>query len=67
MRPVSEVSRVLSAVAEGDLSPRMELRTQAPDGTGHPLRGRVPEGRAHRQQPGRPAVDVHRRGHARGQ
>ncbi|MET7684131.1 HAMP domain-containing protein [Streptomyces sp. NPDC005423] len=39
VRPVSEVSRVLSAVAEGDLSPRMELRTQAADGTGHPLRG----------------------------
>src|SRR5690606_5010288 len=39
VRPVSEVSRVLPAVAEGDLSPRMELRTQAPDGTGHPLRG----------------------------
>ncbi|MHC3474260.1 HAMP domain-containing protein [Streptomyces sp. 7R007] len=39
VRPVSEVSRVLSAVAEGDLSPRMELRSQAPDGTGHPLRG----------------------------
>ncbi|GAB2897717.1 HAMP domain-containing protein [Streptomyces deserti] len=39
VRPVSEVSRVLSAVAEGDLSPRMELRTQGPDGTGHPLRG----------------------------
>ncbi|MFG2358157.1 HAMP domain-containing protein [Streptomyces sp. NPDC048521] len=40
VRPVSEVSRVLTAVAEGDLSPRMELRTQAPDGgTGHPLRG----------------------------
>ncbi|MFJ7136128.1 HAMP domain-containing protein [Streptomyces fungicidicus] len=39
VRPVSEVSRVLSAVAEGDLSPRMELRTQAPDGSGHPLRG----------------------------
>ncbi|MEU0256298.1 HAMP domain-containing protein [Streptomyces sp. NPDC006184] len=38
--PVSEVSRVLTAVAEGDLSPRMELRTQGPDGgTGHPLRG----------------------------
>jgi len=37
--PVSEVSRVLSAVAEGDLSPRMELRTQGPDGSGHPLRG----------------------------
>ncbi|MGW7044113.1 HAMP domain-containing protein [Streptomyces avermitilis] len=38
-RPVSEVSRVLSAVAEGDLSPRMELRAQAADGNGHPLRG----------------------------
>ncbi|MEU2059960.1 HAMP domain-containing protein [Streptomyces sp. NPDC013455] len=38
--PVSEVGRVLTAVAEGDLSPRMELRTQSPDGgTGHPLRG----------------------------
>ncbi|MGW4304308.1 HAMP domain-containing protein [Streptomyces sp. NPDC004376] len=37
--PVSEVSRVLTAVAEGDLSPRMDLRTEAPDGTGHPLRG----------------------------
>ncbi|MER6573506.1 HAMP domain-containing protein [Streptomyces sp. NPDC001093] len=38
--PVSEVGRVLTAVAEGDLSPRMELRTQALDGgTGHPLRG----------------------------
>ncbi|MGW4596834.1 HAMP domain-containing protein [Streptomyces sp. NPDC004457] len=40
VRPVSEVGRVLTAVAEGDLSPRMELRTQGPDGgTGHPLRG----------------------------
>ncbi|MFJ3672974.1 HAMP domain-containing protein [Streptomyces sp. NPDC090106] len=39
VRPVSEVGRVLTGVAEGDLSPRMELRTQAPDGTGHPLRG----------------------------
>ncbi|KUN78954.1 histidine kinase [Streptomyces bungoensis] len=38
--PVSEVGRVLTGVAEGDLSPRMDLRTQAPDGTtGHPLRG----------------------------
>ncbi|MFG3660328.1 HAMP domain-containing protein [Streptomyces sp. NPDC047706] len=37
--PVSEVSRVLFAVAEGDLAPRMELRTNAPDGSGHPLRG----------------------------
>ncbi|MFJ8792433.1 HAMP domain-containing protein [Streptomyces sp. NPDC102462] len=39
VRPVSEVGRVLTAVAEGDLSPRMELRTHGPDGTGHPLRG----------------------------
>ncbi|MGW0710350.1 HAMP domain-containing protein [Streptomyces sp. NPDC002643] len=39
VRPVSEVSRVLSAVADGDLSPRMELRTPAGDGSGHPLRG----------------------------
>ncbi|MFJ7902637.1 HAMP domain-containing protein [Streptomyces sp. NPDC096198] len=39
VRPVSEVSRVLSAVAEGDLSPRMELRTAGAEGTGHPLRG----------------------------
>ncbi|MFE5814998.1 HAMP domain-containing protein [Streptomyces sp. NPDC056479] len=39
VRPVSEVSRVLSAVADGDLSPRMELRSQAQDGSGHPLRG----------------------------
>ncbi|KQX63019.1 histidine kinase [Streptomyces sp. Root1310] len=41
VRPVSEVGRVLSAVAEGDLSPRMELRTHTPEGTGtgHPLRG----------------------------
>ncbi|MCX5611854.1 HAMP domain-containing protein [Streptomyces sp. NBC_00047] len=38
-RPVSEVGRVLSAVAEGDLDQRMDLRTQAPDGVGHPLRG----------------------------
>ncbi|MEU6405733.1 HAMP domain-containing protein [Streptomyces sp. NPDC046985] len=39
VRPVSEVGRVLSAVAEGDLSPRMELRTTAAEGAGHPLRG----------------------------
>ncbi|MFJ3234577.1 HAMP domain-containing protein [Streptomyces sp. NPDC086787] len=39
VRPVSEVGRVLTAVAEGDLSPRMELRTQTPEGGGHPLRG----------------------------
>ncbi|GGZ36155.1 HAMP domain-containing protein [Streptomyces poonensis] len=38
-RPVSEVGRVLSAVAEGDLSQRMELRALSTDGNGHPLRG----------------------------
>ncbi|OKI40703.1 hybrid sensor histidine kinase/response regulator [Streptomyces sp. CB02120-2] len=38
-RPVSEVGRVLSAVAEGDLDQRMDLRTQTADGAGHPLRG----------------------------
>ncbi|WP_328968228.1 HAMP domain-containing protein [Streptomyces sp. NBC_00239] len=38
-RPVSEVGRVLSAVAEGDLDQRMDLRTQSPEGVGHPLRG----------------------------
>ncbi|OEJ35916.1 hybrid sensor histidine kinase/response regulator [Streptomyces subrutilus] len=38
-RPVSEVGRVLSAVAEGDLDQRMDLRTQATEGAGHPLRG----------------------------
>jgi HAMP domain-containing protein/signal transduction histidine kinase/ActR/RegA family two-component response regulator len=39
VRPVSEVGRVLSAVAEGDLEQRMELRSQAGEGNGHPLRG----------------------------
>ncbi|MEJ8637830.1 MULTISPECIES: HAMP domain-containing protein [Streptomyces] len=40
-RPVSEVGRVLSAVAEGDLEQRMELRSHAPEGEGavRPLRG----------------------------
>ncbi|MGZ9933758.1 HAMP domain-containing protein [Streptomyces sp. NC-S4] len=38
-RPVSEVGRVLSAVADGDLDQRMDLRTQAAEGAGHPLRG----------------------------
>ncbi|WP_405984592.1 HAMP domain-containing protein [Streptomyces sp. NBC_00872] len=38
-RPVSEVGRVLSAVAEGDLEQRMELRSQSPDGGERPLRG----------------------------
>ncbi|WP_406153566.1 HAMP domain-containing protein [Streptomyces sp. NBC_01023] len=38
-RPVSEVGRVLSAVAEGDLEQRMDLRSQAMDGVERPLRG----------------------------
>ncbi|MEV2200238.1 HAMP domain-containing protein [Streptomyces fradiae] len=38
-RPVSEVGRVLSAVADGDLEQRMELRSEGPDGAGRPLRG----------------------------
>ncbi|MEV5509405.1 HAMP domain-containing protein [Streptomyces orinoci] len=39
VRPVSEVGRVLSAVAEGDLEQRMDLRAQGADGAAHPLRG----------------------------
>ncbi|WP_347404455.1 HAMP domain-containing protein [Streptomyces sp. MST-110588] len=40
VRPVSEVGRVLSAVAEGDLEQRMDLRSRGMDGTSaHPLRG----------------------------
>ncbi|MEU6851616.1 HAMP domain-containing protein [Actinacidiphila alni] len=39
VRPVSEVGRVLSAVAEGDLEQRMDLRSQNADGSAHPLRG----------------------------
>ncbi|MFJ4918253.1 HAMP domain-containing protein [Streptomyces sp. NPDC088725] len=38
-RPVSEVGRVLSAVAEGDLEQRMELRSESSDGAERPLRG----------------------------
>ncbi|MGP3982746.1 HAMP domain-containing protein [Streptomyces sp. KR80] len=38
-RPVSEVGRVLSAVAEGDLEQRMDLRALGANGTAHPLRG----------------------------
>ncbi|CAM5373298.1 HAMP domain-containing protein [Streptomyces tanashiensis] len=37
-RPVSEVGRVLSAVAEGDLDQRMDLRSECADGTVRPLR-----------------------------
>ncbi|WP_344267089.1 HAMP domain-containing protein, partial [Streptomyces sodiiphilus] len=40
VRPVSEVGRVLSAVAEGDLEQRMDLRAQSGGkGVGRPLRG----------------------------
>ncbi|WP_431041859.1 HAMP domain-containing protein [Streptomyces sp. P1-3] len=39
VRPVSEVGRVLTAVADGDLEQRMDLRSQGPEGSGHPLRG----------------------------
>jgi HAMP domain-containing protein/signal transduction histidine kinase/ActR/RegA family two-component response regulator len=38
-RPVSEVGRVLSAVADGDLEQRMELRSHTTDETVRPLRG----------------------------
>ncbi|MFH8616968.1 HAMP domain-containing protein [Streptomyces sp. NPDC017979] len=38
-RPVSEVGRVLSAVADGDLVQRMELRSEGADGVVRPLRG----------------------------
>ncbi|MBA0051904.1 HAMP domain-containing protein [Streptomyces sp. AJS327] len=39
VRPVSEVGRVLSAVADGDLEQRMDLRSRGSEGGGHPLRG----------------------------
>jgi HAMP domain-containing protein/signal transduction histidine kinase/ActR/RegA family two-component response regulator len=39
VRPVSEVGRVLSAVAEGDLDQRMDLRAEAGNGADRPLRG----------------------------
>ncbi|WP_181160498.1 HAMP domain-containing protein [Streptomyces solincola] len=38
-RPVSEVGRVLAAVADGDLRQRMELRSEGADGSARPLRG----------------------------
>ncbi|MFI9626180.1 HAMP domain-containing protein [Streptomyces sp. NPDC052042] len=38
-RPVSEVGRVLAAVADGDLEQRMELRSYTTDGAVRPLRG----------------------------
>ncbi|MFI7104394.1 HAMP domain-containing protein [Streptomyces sp. NPDC050161] len=40
VRPVSEVGRVLSAVSEGDLEQRMDLRSRSSDSSSeHPLRG----------------------------
>ena len=39
VRPVSEVGQVLTAVAEGDLEQRMDLRVQRAQGTPQPLRG----------------------------
>ncbi|MFI8433976.1 HAMP domain-containing protein [Streptomyces sp. NPDC079020] len=38
-RPVSEVGRVLAAIADGDLEQRMELRSHTADDTVRPLRG----------------------------
>ncbi|WP_104531092.1 HAMP domain-containing protein [Streptomyces specialis] len=39
VRPVAEVGRVLSAVAEGDLRQRMDHRADGGSGAGRPLRG----------------------------
>jgi HAMP domain-containing protein/signal transduction histidine kinase len=39
VRPFSEVGRVLSAVAEGDLEQRMDLRARGDNGSVHALRG----------------------------
>jgi HAMP domain-containing protein/signal transduction histidine kinase len=39
VRPFSEVGRVLSAVAEGDLDQRMDLRARNDNGSVHALRG----------------------------
>ncbi|WP_280700506.1 HAMP domain-containing protein [Kitasatospora sp. GP82] len=38
-RPMAEVGRVLSSIAEGDLDQRMELRSVHSNGVSHPLRG----------------------------
>nr|WP_281292390.1 hybrid sensor histidine kinase/response regulator [Kitasatospora atroaurantiaca] len=38
-RPMAEVGRVLSSIAEGDLDQRMELRSVHTNGVSHPLRG----------------------------
>ena len=45
VRPVSEVGRVLSAVAEGDLEQRMELRSHGAGRRRASAARRVPEGR----------------------
>ncbi|MFW6692048.1 HAMP domain-containing protein [Streptomyces sp. MAR4 CNX-425] len=41
VRPLADVGRVLTAVADGDLQQRMDLRPQGQDGAPHPLRGEV--------------------------
>ncbi|WP_234325977.1 HAMP domain-containing protein, partial [Streptomyces sp. NRRL S-495] len=38
-RPMAEVGRVLSSIAEGDLDQKMELRSLHSNGVSHPLRG----------------------------
>ncbi|MEU9046363.1 MULTISPECIES: HAMP domain-containing protein [unclassified Kitasatospora] len=38
-RPMSEVGRVLTSIAEGDLDQKMELRSLHSNGVSHPLRG----------------------------
>ncbi|WP_181727555.1 HAMP domain-containing protein [Streptomyces sp. PT12] len=39
VQPVAEVGRVVTAVADGDLGQRMDLRAQTENGTSRPLRG----------------------------
>ncbi|WP_153456237.1 HAMP domain-containing protein [Streptomyces smaragdinus] len=39
VRPLADVGRVLTAVADGDLDQRMDLRPQGSDGVPRPLRG----------------------------
>lgn len=60
--PVSEVGRVLSAVADGDLEQRMDLRSRGAGGRWAPAARGVPEGRPYGQRSGGPAFGVHGRG-----
>ena len=59
-RPTREVGRVLDAVAQGDLSQKMELEIDGPAG-----QGRVRPHRLDRERDGRPALGVRGRGDAR--